>query len=435
MEQKILKAISQYKMLENVTEITVALSGGADSMSLLYALNSLKKQLGIKLYAAHFNHKIRGEEAERDEQFVTLKCKELGVELFIGSADVPGYAKQNHMSLELAARELRYDFLKSIAKGVVATAHTADDNIETILFNMARGTSLKGFCGIPETRDIFIRPLIFCGRLEVENYCEKQKIEYVTDSTNLCDDYTRNKIRHKVIPVLREINPSLCDTLNRTVSALKVDNDFLESVSNEELSKRFSDNVLALDGFCNLHKAIALRVLRDFLKSKISIPVDNFHIESLYNIALYGGKISLPEGMCGYKEKDTLYIEKEGIIKENIQYNVKLSKISNNFFKNTQKVNGLFLNNALDCDKIVGELQVRTRNTGDSIKLNRRNGTKTLKKLYTEHSIPQNERATLPVIADDEGVVWVCGIGVAERCAVTKDSQNIIKIEAEIVSK
>lgn len=435
MEQKILKAISQYKMLENVTEITVALSGGADSMSLLYALNSLKEQLGIKLYAAHFNHKIRGEEAERDEQFVTLKCKELGIELFISSADVPGYAKQKHMSLELAARELRYDFLKSVAKGVVATAHTADDNIETILFNMARGTSLKGLCGIPETRDIFIRPLILCSRLDVEDYCEQQKIEYVTDSTNLCDDYTRNKIRHKVIPVLRDINPSLCDTLNRTVSALKVDNDFLESVSNEEFSKRFSDNVLALDGFCNLHKAIALRVLRDLIKSKISIPVDNFHIESLYNIALYGGKISLPEGMCGYKEKDTLYIEKEGIIKENIQYNVKLSKIRNNFFKKTQKVNGLFLNNALDCDKIVGELQVRTRNTGDSIKLNRRNGTKTLKKLYTEHSVPQNERETLPVIADDEGVVWVCGIGVAERCAVTKDSQNIIKIEAEIVSK
>ena len=136
MEQKILKAINQYKMLESVNEITVALSGGADSVALLYALNGLKENLGFKLFAAHFNHKIRGEEADRDQQFVEAKCKKLGVELFVGSADVVHFANKNNMSLELAAREMRYDFLRSVAKGVVATAHTADDNIETVLFNI-----------------------------------------------------------------------------------------------------------------------------------------------------------------------------------------------------------------------------------------------------------------------------------------------------------
>ena len=433
MEQKILKAINQYKMLKGVTEITVALSGGADSMALLYALNDLKDQLGFKLYAAHFNHKIRGKEADYDQQFVTLKCEELGVELFIGSADVLDFANKNNMSVELAAREKRYDFLKSVAKGVVATAHTADDNIETILFNMARGTALKGLCGIPETRDIFIRPLIFCSRADVENYCETRKIQYVTDSTNLCDDYTRNKIRHKVIPVLREINSSLCDTVNRTVLALKEDNDFLETLSKQEFSKRFLEDYLILEDFSNLHKALALRVIKIFLETKISSNAHNFHIEKLYEVAQKGGKISLPDTMCGYKKDNKLYIEREGTVKQNTQYSVKFSKIDNNFFEKSEKVNGLFLNNALDCDKIVGELTLRTRQTGDKIKLNRRNGTKTLKKLYTEYSIEQNVRETLPVLADGEGVVWVCSVGVAERCAVTKESQNIIKIEVEII--
>lgn len=433
MEQKILKAINQYKMLENVTEITVALSGGADSVALLYALNSLKNELGFKLYAAHFNHKIRGKEAEYDQQFVTLKCKELGIELFIGSADVLDFANKNNMSIELAAREKRYEFLKSVARGVVATAHTADDNIETILFNMARGTALKGLCGIPEARDIFIRPLIFCSRADVESYCESKKIEYVTDSTNLSDDYTRNKIRHKVIPVLREINPSLCDTVNRTVLSLKEDNDFIETVSKQEFLKRFSNDYLILECFDNLHKALALRVIKSFLETMILKSVDNFHIGKLYEVALKGGKTSLPDAMCGYRKENKLYIEKEGVTGEKVKYNVKLSKIDNTFFKKSEKVNGLFLNNALDCDKIVGELILRTRQTGDKIKLNRRNGTKTLKKLYTEHAVPQNTRETLPVLADGEGVVWVCSLGVAERCAVTKETQNMIKIEVEII--
>ena len=433
MEQKILKAINQYKMLESVNEITVALSGGADSVALLYALNGLKENLGFKLFAAHFNHKIRGEEADRDQQFVEEKCKKLGVELFVGSADVVHFANKNNMSLELAAREMRYDFLKSVAKGVVATAHTADDNIETVLFNMTRGTALKGLCGIPESRDIFIRPLIFCSRADVESYCEANKIEYVTDSTNLSDDYTRNKIRHKVIPVLREINPSLCDTVNRTVLALKEDNDFLENVSKQEFSKRFSGDCLLLDDFSNLHKAVAKRVIKSFFEARVLKSVDNFHIEKLYEVALSDGKVSLPDTMCGYKNDNKLYIEKEGIFKEKTQYSVKFSKTNNTFFEKTQKINDLFLNNVLDCDKIVGELTLRTRQAGDKIKLNRRNCTKTLKKLYTEYSIPQNTRETLPVLADDEGVVWVYSVGVAERCAVTKQTLNIIKIEVEII--
>lgn len=433
MKEKILKAVSQYKLLEDVTEITVALSGGADSMSLLYALNSLKEELGIKLYAAHFNHKIRGNEADRDEAFVITKCKELGIELFCGSADVPQFAKEQNMSLELAARSLRYEFLNNIAKGVVATAHTADDNIETVIFNLARGTALKGLCGIPAKRDIYIRPLIFCSRADVERYCEDNSIEYVTDSTNLCDDYTRNKIRHNAVPVLREINSSLSEAVSRTVVSLKEDNDYLEAVANKEFSKRQFEDALLVHSFDNLHRAVALRVLRLFFESKISTPVDNFHIEKLYAVALEGGKVSLPEGMCGFKNRVRLYIEKEGKPQEKTQFDVKLINSVNDLFKKDEKINRLFLNNALDCDKIVGKLVVRTRKTGDKIKLNHRNGTKSLKKLYTEHSIPLNDRENLPVIADDEGVVWVCGIGVAERCAVNKDTKNIIKIDAQIV--
>lgn len=152
MEKSVLTAIERFSLLENTSEVTVALSGGADSMSLLYALNSLKERLGITLSAAHLNHMIRGNEAMRDEEFVKRACERLNIPLFCERIDVPAYAKQRKLSTELAAREVRYEFLSRVSKGLVATAHTASDNLETVLFNLTRGSALKGLCGIPPQR-------------------------------------------------------------------------------------------------------------------------------------------------------------------------------------------------------------------------------------------------------------------------------------------
>ena len=224
MENHILEAIERFSLIEEKgVNVTVALSGGADSMSLLYALLNLREKLGITVNAAHLNHMIRGEEAERDTCFVKEQCEKLGVKLYCEYADIPAIAEREGISLELAARNTRYEFLKRVSSGLVATAHTASDNLETLLYNLARGSGLDGLCGIPPKRGIFIRPLITCTRDTVENYCSENNIPFVTDSTNLADDYTRNKLRHKVVPVLKEINPAVEMNALRTSSILRQD--------------------------------------------------------------------------------------------------------------------------------------------------------------------------------------------------------------------
>ena len=176
MESLVLKAIERYSLIDKSHNVTVALSGGADSVSLLNVLVSLKDKLNINVSAAHLNHMIRGDESYRDEEFARICCEKLGVPFFCERIDVPKYAKEHRLSLEAAARDVRYTFLRRVNTGVVATAHTASDSLETVIFNLARGSSLKGLCGIPAKRDIFIRPLILCTRADVEQYCAENRL-------------------------------------------------------------------------------------------------------------------------------------------------------------------------------------------------------------------------------------------------------------------
>lgn len=430
MEKSVLMAIERFSLLENVKEVTVALSGGADSMSLLFVLFNLKDKLGISLSAAHLNHMIRGDEALRDEDFVKEQCQKLGVPLICERIDVPTYAREHKMSTELAAREVRYDFLSRVSKGAVATAHTASDNLETLLFNLARGSALKGLCGIPPKRDIFIRPLIFCTRAEVEEYCEKHNIPYVTDSTNLSDEYSRNKIRHKVIPVLKEINPNAEKSAVRTVSELFEDNLFLEECADKYLQENLSGEELDVSFLPK--SPIAKRVIKKFVQ--ISVPrlsLDNLHITEIYRVCNEGGRTGLPLGYCAEVKNNRLFITKqtnENCV--NFKFDVKIERRVNDLFTNGEKINNLLLNNSLDCDKIIGKSVLRTRQSGDSIRLAGRGCTKSLKKLMNELSVPLELRDILPVIADESGVIWIYGIGVAQRCAVTKNSAEIMIINA-----
>lgn len=427
MINKVLKAIDDFDLLKDSKHITVALSGGADSMALLTALNELKAVLGFTLDAAHFNHQIRGCEADRDQNFVAEYCKGLGIELFIGSCDIPKVAKESGLSLELAAREERYRFLKNVGCGVIATAHTLSDNLETVLFNLTRGTALKGLCGIPAKREAFIRPLIYCTREDVEEYCSKNNIPYVTDSTNLCNDYTRNKIRHNVVPVLKEINPAAEEALLRTVTSLSEDCDLLENLANTELKARTKDETyLSVADFSSLHKAIAKRIIAKFSLRCLSQSPDYLHINQIYEICINGGRTSISGNKSAVVSNGYLSFSDNGEIVPQYSYELKTQEKNIEYFKN---VHGLLLNNLLDCDKIVGKLVFRTRLPGDRVYLNKANGTKTLKKLYTEYSVPLSERSVWPVISDNKGVVWINGVGVAKRCAVTHDTKRVLSIE------
>lgn len=235
--EKISAACADYRMIERGDAVVAALSGGADSVSLLHALKQLSEQIGIEVSACHINHHIRGEESDSDMRFCEELCERLQVPLVIREANVTEL-QQKHESLEECARRVRYDFFAEVSEGKkLATAHNSNDCAETVLLNMMRGTGLKGLCGVPPVRGNIIRPLIYCTRAEVEEYCSASGLTWVTDSTNLNVDYTRNKIRHIILPEMLKINGSLFSTMNRMEHSLRTDSDFLEEMAAQRLEE------------------------------------------------------------------------------------------------------------------------------------------------------------------------------------------------------
>ena len=435
MKKAVLRAIKDFSLLgdyRNAT-VTVALSGGADSMALLHLLSSIKDELGISVEAAHFNHLIRGEEAERDENFVKDWCKKIGVKLYVGQGDVPEFAKNNGISLETAARQMRYDYLSRINKDFVATAHTASDNLETVIFNLTRGTAIDGLCGIPAKRDIYIRPLIYATREQIEEYCKENEIPFVTDSTNLSDDYTRNNIRHNIVPILKEINPSVEKAISRMSSSLREDSAYIYKVADGVLESSVDENgFLLVENVLNQDVAVKKRIIKKYFASVTKLNnLESVHISAIISIMESGGKTDLPNGWTGISSGGKFKVVKGDTAQSRTNYIVEITETDENFFDKKQNVNNLLLKNSLDCDKIVGKYVVRTRMQGDSIRLKNRGCTKPLTKLYNESNIPIEERDSIPVIADEKGVVWIYGIGVAHRCAINEKSKKILIIKTE----
>ena len=231
---KVKSTIEKHKMLDGVRTVAVGLSGGADSMCLVDILIKLKVQYDIIVKAVHINHNIRGEEAKRDENHVREYCKKMGVELLVFSEDIPALSRQLGLSEEECGRKVRYECFKKAGCDAVATAHTLSDSVETSIFNLLRGTGSKGLAGISATRNPnIIRPLIDCTREEIEEYCKNENLSFVTDSTNLEDDYSRNYIRHRILPTFAEINPSYAESIAKAGEIIKEESDFI----NEEAEK------------------------------------------------------------------------------------------------------------------------------------------------------------------------------------------------------
>ena len=420
MLSKVIKAIEKYGMLDGANRVTVALSGGADSVCLAHMLSILKGKYGFSLSAIHINHQLRGEESDRDQAFAEELCKSLDIPLTVRSVDVNGYANKTAQSIELAARELRYKAFGEL-EGVVATAHHTGDNLETVIYNMTRGTGLKGLCGIPPVRDNFIRPLIFCTREEIENYLLENSLSFVVDSSNLTNDYTRNILRHKVTPVLKGINPALERRTYSMCENLREEEDFLSLTASKIYLLCLKGDALDAELLSVQHSAIIKRVIALYISERLGINLDSLHLNNLKDITLRSGRASLPQNCSAVCQKGKFFIEKNGEEDCRQEYSV---ETTDELIENTEKINSLFLKNAVDCDKIKGNLVIRTRAEGDSIRLEGRGCTKTLKKLFNEYKIPKYSREFLPVASDDEGVVWIYGIGVSERVAVDKTTRR-----------
>ena len=265
MVNKIKETIARYDMLKKDDVVVVGVSGGADSVALLHALHSLKQELGITVFACHVNHNLRGEESKRDEQFVHDLCDGKNIPVRFYSIDIKA---DKHESVEERARKLRYECFEKLCSELdakLATAHTASDNAETVFLNILRGTGTKGLGGIPPVRGNIIRPLLRCTRDDIEGYCKDNGLEYVTDSSNLSDDYTRNKLRHRIIPLLREFNPSLFEAVSRMTSAVYDDNLLLEKIAAEAKAIAQTDDGFSCEKLSELEHPVLCRVVSGIL--------------------------------------------------------------------------------------------------------------------------------------------------------------------------
>jgi len=399
-------------------------------MCLLHLLHSE----GIELIAAHFEHGIRGEESLRDMEFVEKFCKEQSIPFVCGRADVPSYAAANSMGIEEAARKLRYEFLektrRELGLELIATAHNADDNAETLVFNLTRGSGTMGMRGIPPRRGNIVRPLITVTRAQIEAYLEEHSVPHVEDSTNRSEDYTRNLIRRRVMPVLRNINPRFAEAAGRTSMLCARDEDCLSAMAEDFLREHYDGESLPLGKLSALHPAIASRVLRRLLPG-----LQMEHVEGLLRMGaetglreleVPGRKLHIQQGRLYFAalESVTLPTRRLETGKELLLPECNLAVLAE-ISVYMGEINDLFKTSYLKYEMIGTDLCISSRRNGDRLRPLGRDCSKSLKALFMERKYTQRERDLCPVIRDEKGIVMVYGIAVDQRCRPEKGEKAL----------
>ncbi len=391
------------------SRVLCAVSGGADSMCLLHMLS---RREDISLMAAHFNHQLRGEEADRDEQFVRSWCEEYAIPFHLGSQDVRAEAQRRRMGIEETARALRYGFLSQLAIKVkadrIATAHNAGDNAETVLMHLLRGSGLQGLTGIEPVRWKYVRPLLTTSRKEIEAYLIQHGVPHVEDSSNADDTYTRNRVRHQLIPLLEEMNPGFVRRLSSAIPRLRSDNDCLNDLARQifrQAGRRGEDLVIPIAAVTQAPVPVASRAVRMLLAEAAEGDWDcsAAHIDSV--LALCGAaspsaQASLPHRLTARREYGLLTLTHD--LPPQPLEAIPLQEGVN-------PVPGLPWTVILHSPPWPG-LVVRARSPGDRLTLS--NGhTRTLKKLFIDQKAPRWRRDLIPVVADGQGVIAVAGLG------------------------
>ncbi len=415
------------KSLFNSGEVVaVALSGGKDSICLLNLLLDLKKQLNITVKAIHVDHSIRGKESVKDANFVKNYCEKLGVLLKTYTVDAPAFCKQNKLSLEQGARELRYKiFNELLSDGYcdkIATAHHKNDSYESLLFNLFRGTGLKGVSGIPKQNGKIIRPLLNATREQIEKYVKNNNLPFVQDNTNFSSDYSRNYIRNQIVPIVLEKFPSAVEAGARFSQIVKEEDDFLDGLATEIIKKRNEKYYISLSNDKVLVKRAVIIALNQLGVTKDYQSINLEQVLSLANIQS-GSKITLPKSVCAIKEYDNVVLYKDEEIKNQTEtpFFVGCFDFLGRNLEILPDGNGL----KFDGDKIPDGAVIRTRREGDVFK-KFGGGTKKLKEFLIDKKIPLSKRDLLPVIAKDNVVYLIFGVEISDDIKVTDDTKTIL---------
>lgn len=432
--------ISKYNMLPEGSRVLCAVSGGADSMCLLHLLFSKRRELGIELFAAHYEHGLRGAESLADAEFVSAWCAENGIPCIVEHGDVAAYAREKGAGTEQAARELRYGFLSRAAEELrcdrIATAHNADDNAETIIFNLCRGTGGAGLRGIPPVRLNIVRPLLGCTRAEIEEYLCKNSVPHVEDSSNKTDDYSRNLIRHRVMPVLRELNPAMAAAANRAAELSRQDEDCLDALAGEFIERHFDGESLPQKELRQLHPAIASRVLRRLCGGSQSMVCTERAMGLLegseYAEAdISGRRIRRERGRIYFNEAPEVSISPRRLIPGQTLEIPELNlRLRSEICRQETEINDLFKTCAFYYDNICGNIICTGKFDGDRLRPLGRGCTKSLKSLFAENKMTRQQRQAALVFRDDDGILAVRGLCIAQRAAA-RAGDKIIRIYFE----
>ena len=436
-----LDAVSDYNMLQSFEGgVVVALSGGADSVFLFLCMKALSQKHGFPLCAMHVNHHIRGEEANRDADFCQKLCNEYSVEFHLREADVPLIAQSEGAGLEETARKVRYGFFSEFIENTnfscVVTAHNATDNTETVIFNLLRGAGTKALCGIPVVRGDVLRPIIYVQKKDITESLDVNGIEYVVDSTNLCNDYTRNYIRHEILPCFERINPRYSSSVRRMNNIVYDDLAYIESQVDEIANNNNITDTLSFELARTLDYAILSRLIVRIYKFSLggisNSDLEYTHIKKICNLIKGGREFSydVPRALTFVCDKQSIYIRKKcrkASADDSFRINLSLGE---NYIPNTsdmvyltldendeklskfKNIYKLSIQATFAFDKIYGDMYMRSKLDGDSYKYG--GITRKLKKLFNDAKLSSIQRLQRPVICDEAGILWVPSFGVRD---------------------
>ncbi len=441
--------IETYHMIESGDKVIAAVSGGADSVCLLHLLARLREKYLLELRAVHVHHGLRGQEADRDAEFTKQLCSSLSVPCHVLHADVRGYAKEHSVSEEEAGRILRYQLLEQEAetwdeggKVKIAAAHHGDDSVETILYNLFRGSGLAGIGGISPVRGRIIRPLLCVSRKEILEYLKENHLQYCEDSTNQTDDYTRNRMRRIILPAVTEnINPKASQHIRQAGEKIRQAHEFLQDAADKWLSvhRDSRDPGLISDQLSEEPEILQSYVLRRILAETAGTEKDlsSNHIDALMDLlsGQTGRRADLPDGIWAVREYTGLRIEKKSREMETRTADragapppLEIKVFSRERGQENQEFPKNQYTKWFDYDRIENRLSVRTRRTGDYITL-KGGGKKSVKAYMIDEKIPAADRDSVFLLADGNHILWIIGYRISEYYKIGPQTTTILQAE------
>lgn len=477
LEEKVLETIKKFDMLSFDDKVLVGVSGGPDSVALLKILLSFRQKYNLSIYIAHLNHMLRGRESDEDADFVKNLAQKLDLPCEVKSCNLSEIVKKKQSNLEEIAREYRYKFYSETTEKLktnkIALGHNADDQVETILMRLLRGSGLEGLTGIPPVRNKIIRPLIECTRKEIEEYCQIHKIEYRIDSSNKETIYFRNKIRLELLPLLsKEYNKNIKDIILRLQSMVSEVYTYLQQKTEllfREIVKVEGQERIIVDlkKFNTLSLALKRRIIRKSIEViKGNLYSINFaHNNEILKLSEYQSgekEVYLPENLRAKKSYNQLIIYRKRVFKNWVdeistpwEYNILISgktkikaldiefetrildsaEIKSSLYFDEKKPKGEFIE-FIDYDKVKFPLKLRNRRIGDRFYPLKMIGEKKVKEYFIDNKIPKSHRDLVPILVDSENkIIWIVGMRMDNRVKITSASKKLLYLKMNIKTK